>query len=272
MADATTALDTRAKYESIRRNQATMRQVNTLLTREANQVIGLARGFDRQQLGGYLRTVVPGLVDRYGNVNATAAMQYYDEQRLAWMRSNASSGMGRSARNARSQRAQRFAAARLQSQLFVAQLPKFDTAVLSEPIIGFGMSRFADEGFEAMQSAVTNSLTRAVGSFNRDTIIYNAGLDDAVVGVQRVAEPNACSFCAMIALGSADYGVRVGSYAADYHDNCNCSIETIYEGDSPIRPDYYDQLEEDYVEAARSVGTSNTRELLAEMRKLSGRK
>lgn len=277
MPDVSTLPDGRTKYQLVKRNQATMRQVNELVIREANKVLSVANGFDQQQLGGYLRTVVPGLVDRYGNVNAVAAMQYYDDQRLLWSQSNpATSGSGsrKNLTNSRSGKAQRFAAAKLKSQVYVAQLPSFDVQAKSEPIIGFGMSRFMDEGFDAMQSAVTNSMTRAIGSFNRDTIIYNAGLDDAVVSVQRVAEPGACSFCALIAFGSGSSGggPRVGSYAADYHDHCHCSIETIYGGDSPIRPDYYDQLEADYVEAAQSVGTSNTKELLAEMRKLSGRK
>jgi len=265
---------TREKYNLVRRNQATMEQVNTLLQREANQVLGLASNFDQQQLGGYLRTVVPGLVDKYGNVNAVAAMNYYDEQRLLWAQQHPAASASKNLRNARTQKAQRFAAAKLKSQVYAAKLPTFDIAEKTEPIIGWGMSRFIDEGFDAMQSAVTNSMTRAVGSFNRDTIIYNAGLDDAVVSVQRVAEPGACSFCAMIAFGSGSSGgdPRIGSYAADYHDHCHCSIETLYEGDTAIRPDYYDELEADYIEAARSVGTSNTKELLAEMRKLTGRK
>lgn len=277
MADSSTI--TREKYNLVRRNQATMQQVNTLLAREANQVLGLASNFDKQQLGGYLRTVIPGLVDKYGNVNAVAAMNYYDDQRLLWSRQNPavlpSGSAGRKAIiNARSGKAQRFAAAKLKSQVYVAKLPTFDVAQKSEPIIGWGMSRFVDEGFQAMQTAVTNSMTRAVGSFNRDTITYNAGLDDAVVSVQRVAEPGACSFCAVIAFGSGtgNSNSRIGSYAADYHDNCQCSIETLYEGDEPLRPDYYDQLEADYVEAALSVGTTDTKQLLAEMRKLSGRK
>lgn len=241
-------------YNVMRRNQASMQQVTTLLEQEATQVLNVARDFDRNQLGGFLRSVVPGLVDRYGTVNATVAMKYYDEQRLLWRQRNptafaTSATARRQARQSAQRRAQNYAAARLKSELFVASLPKFDALAKSEPIIGWGMSQFVEDGFDAASSAVRNSLTRAVGSYHRDTIIYNAGLDDAVVAVQRVAEPNACEFCRLVAFQSwRGRESRLSSYAIDFHDNCHCSIETIYEGDQPIRPDYYDEFEQQYEE------------------------
>lgn len=258
----TTVTDARAKYELIKRNQATMAQVTTLLERESEQVLSLAQAFDRQQIGGYLRTVVPGLIDRYGKVNAVAAMKYYDEQRNLALTGTGLKDYRRGS--------QRIAAAKLKSQIFLASLPEFDTPAISEPIIGWGMSRFVDNGFDAMKQAVTASMTRAVGSFNRDTIIYNAGLDEAVYKVQRVAEAKACEFCRLVAFESYRGGdVRTANYAIDFHDHCHCSIETLYVGDRPIRPDYYDQFEQNYVEAAGNVGTRNTARVLAEMRRLA---
>lgn len=252
----------RAKYELVKRNQATLQQVNALLERESNQVLSLAQQFDRQQLGGYLRSVVPGLVDRYGNVNAVAAMKYYDEQRNLAL-------TGTGLRDYR-RGSQRIAAAKLKSQIFTASLPQFDTPAISEPIIGWGMSQFVDNGFDAMKQAVTSSMTRAVGSFNRDTILYNAGLDEAVYKVQRVAEPGACEFCRLVAFQSyRGSDVRTANYAIDFHDHCHCSIETLYVGDRPIRPDYYDEFEQNYVEAAGNVGTRDAKSVLAEMRRLT---
>lgn len=253
----------RAKYELVKRNQATMQQVTALLEAESNKVLSLAQQFDRQQLGGYLRTVVPGLVDRYGNVNAAAAMKYYDEQRALSFIGTGLSDWRRGS--------QRIAAAKLKSQIFVASLPQFDTPAISEPIIGWGMSQYVDNGFDAMKQAVTSSMTRAVGSFNRDTIIYNAGLDEAVYRVQRVAEPKACEFCRLVAFESyrGSSNPRTASYAIDFHDHCHCSIETIYVGDKPVRPDYYDQFEQNYIEAAQNVGTRDAKRVLAEMRRLA---
>lgn len=260
----------RQRYDAVRRNQATMQQVNTLLEREATKVLSLAQQFDQQQMGGYLRTVVPGLVDRYGNVNATAAMDYYNETRIL-----AGQRLAMSAR-----RAQRLAGAKLQSQVYVAKMQTFDSVKLAEPIIGVGMKALMVDGFGSMADTVTNAMTRAVGSYNRDTITYNAGLDDATLTVQRVAEPGACAFCALLAFSSTrsvsgdSLDVRTTSYAVDFHNNCHCSLETIYEGDEPIRPDYYDQFEEEYLASGvDSEGQRNTtaKDVLSTMRQVSGR-
>lgn len=246
----------RQRYELVKRNQASMTQVETLLEREADQLLSLADQLDQQNLGAYLRTVVPGLVDKYGNVNATLAMKYYDEQRLLAVQKMSMKS------------AQRLAGAKLRSETFVAALPKIDVMKHAEPIIGFGMARFMADGSGAMRDAVTNAMTRAVASYNRDTILYNAGLDDAVVTVQRVAEPGACEFCSLMAFSSsrsasgAPLDVRTTSYAVDFHNKCRCSLETLYEGDEPIRPDYYDQFEEEYL----ATSGTNAKEVLAQMR------
>lgn len=255
----------RERYDAIRRNQATMRQVNTLIERESTQVLSLAEQFGQQEMGGYLRTVIPGLLDRYGNVNATAAMAYYDEQRL-----NARLRLDMSNR-----RADRLAAKKLQAQLYVARLAPVDSQALAEPIIGTGMKALMSDGFGAMRDQVNNALTRAVASYNRDTILYNASLDESVVTVQRVAEANACAFCALMAFSStqsasgAPLDVRTTSYAVDFHNNCHCSLETLYEGDTPIRPDYYDQFEQEYLDAPFK---DNVKDILVEWRGATGRR
>lgn len=258
----------RDRYEATKRNQATMRQVTTLLERESDQVLSLAEQLDKQSLGGYLRTVVPGLVDRYGNVNMVAAMQYYDEQRLAAMKSLALSNRA----------SDRLAAKKLQGQLYVAKMAPIDSVELSEPIIGYGMKRYVDDGFDAMKTAVQNSMTRAVASYNRNTILYNSALDEAVVKVQRVAEPSACAFCALMAFSSTrsasgeSLDVRTTQYAVDFHDHCNCSIETLYIGDSPIRPDYYDKFESEYIDATSAIdGPLTAKGVLSEIRTKTGR-
>ena len=60
------------RYRLLQRNQATMRQVNQILTDQAWRVTSVASGFSQQEMGGFLREVVPGLIDEYGNVNAVA--------------------------------------------------------------------------------------------------------------------------------------------------------------------------------------------------------
>lgn len=235
---------TRAQYDLQRRNQANLKRVTDLLANEATRVLGTGRNITGQQdMGGFLRTVVPGLIDRYGNVNAAVAVEYYDAQRLAFMeKHSAYPGAPRSVRTNARRRAERVATARTQGQLYVAKLPKFDAIAKADTVVNYGMALFQGAGYDALTSEVTNAMTRAVASYNRDTMLFNSALDDAVVGVQRVAEPNACDFCQTVAFDSYG-GVRVSDYAVEWHNNCHCSLETIYVGDSKYRPDYYDDFE-----------------------------
>lgn len=238
------------RYRLIQRNQATIRQVNTILMDQADKVMQVADGYDQQQMGGFLREIIPGLIDEYGNINAVAAREYYDQQRLLALQTNPGRENARRA-------AERLAGAQLKSAIYVATTPKFDVEAKAEPIIGYAMSMFQQSGFDGMRNEMANALTRAVASYNRDTLLYNSALDRAVVGVQRVAEPNACRFCRTVAFGSrgSAYRPRVGSYAPHWHNNCHCSIETLYAGDKPFRPDYYDGFEYGKAEEALNAAT-----------------
>ena len=226
------------RYRLLQRNQATMRQVNQILMSDAMKVTSVASGYEQQEMGGFLREIVPGLIDQYGNVNAVAATEYYDQQRLAALTANPG-------RQAARRSAERVARAQLESAIYVATMPKFDPVAKAEPIIGYAMSLFQRSGFDGMRSEMANALTRAVASYNRDTLLYNSALDKSVVSVQRVAEATACEFCRTVAFGSKGnaYRPRTTLYAPHWHNNCHCSIETLYKGDTPFRPDYYDNFE-----------------------------
>jgi hypothetical protein len=128
---------------------------------------------------------------------------------------------------------------------YSAVLPPSNIVETAEGIIGVGMQKFMDKGFGSSTIAVQNALTRAIAGYNRDVTAYNSARDDAVVRVQRVAEATACGFCMQMALFSLESKASIANvnYAVDFHNNCNCSIETIYEGDSFYRPDYYDAFE-----------------------------
>lgn len=265
----------RERYLASQRNQANMRAVETLLEREAITVIDTGRELERQELGGFLRTVVPSLVDRYGNINATAALQYYDQQREAWEKANPAL-VRQLSRDARRGQQTRFASAATRGAIYRATRPEFNPVDITDPIIGFSMARFTEDGFGAMRDQVVSAMTRAVAAYNRDTVLYNSALDPGVITVQRVAEPKACAFCRLMAFSSTrsaagqPLDVRTTQYAVDFHDRCRCSIETIYQGDSPIRPDYYDDFEAEYVEASQSSGTSNAKTLLKTWRDNTG--
>lgn len=227
---------TRAQYNAMREHQAAMQRVNELSKETAAKALSNLDGLVQNEVGGLLREVVPGIIDQFGNVNSNLAVEYYNTQRQLAMEALQGQYAGRyGVRKAAARRA----SAQTKSAIFNPQIPEFDAAQKSDSIIGWGMKTWSAGG--DVSTEVSNAVTREVASYNRDTILYNSALDKEVQGVQRVAEPNACEFCAMVAFDS--YGsARVSGYAADYHNNCHCSIETIYKGGAPIRPDYYDDF------------------------------
>lgn len=256
------------RYLTALDNQKVLERVNMLAMANAREVVSTASGLGQQEMGGFLRATVPALVDKWGNVNGTQAVAYYQASRDAWWE-NRQRALRSDVRKGQNRRADRFALAKLQGQLYVATQPIANAVEIAEPIVGYAMSNFMSKGFESMDSSVQNALTRAVASYHHNTMLYNSGLDSAVVKVQRIADRNACAFCRTLAFDK--YGdVRTSDYAIKFHDNCHCTIETLYEGDRPVRPDYYDQFQEQYEDASAEVGTRNAKELFAQIRRESG--
>jgi hypothetical protein len=233
-----------------KRQRVTLERVETIALQQALTVVEVARDFSRPELGGFLRRTMTPLLDQYGNLNATAALDYYDEARREWSRQY----RGEVSRTSRIEN--RFASAKLRGQLYVATRPEFDLGGKVDGLVNYSMKVASEQGFDLMKPALANSLTRALASYQRDTNLYNSALDSEVVKVQRVARADACSFCRVLAFESwSGNDVRTADYAIDFHDNCHCTIETLYLGDKPIRPPYYDQFEAQYDTAFKFANT-----------------
>lgn len=224
-----------------------MLHVSTLLKVEAVKVLANGDGMQQQDLGGFLRSAIPGLVARYGNVNAVTAANYYDQVRAV------------SAKKAKA---------------YKASLPTFDATERSLTLVNYGMATFMDRGFAGLPELLAQALTYPVAQYNRETIDYNAGMDTSAKTVQRIAEPGACAFCALLAFSTTSsaegktVGTRTFSYAPDFHDNCHCTVEVIFEGQEPIVPDYYKDFAMEYADAKGGDASS----VLAKMRANTGRK
>jgi hypothetical protein len=233
------------KYRLAQRNAANLRAVSEVSQRTMRTVAVRAGELPQQAMGAYLRETVPGVIDQFGKLNAVAAVQHYQSSRtlaLANIR-----GQFADPRRA----ADRIATAQLQGAIYRASLPTFDPVEQSKPVINYAMAAYMDQGPPGMVRSVQQALTRAVAGYNRDTMLYNTALDPGAISVQRVANPGACPFCSTMAFSSTRSGgsklqVRTAQYAIEFHRNCECTIETLYAGDSPIRPPYYDQLELEY--------------------------
>jgi hypothetical protein len=62
---------------------------------------------------------------------------------------------------------------------------------------------------------------------------------------QRVANPDACAFCALVARDN--YGqIRTSANLPHYHDFCRCVAVPLWNGASPYKPAWYDDLEKKY--------------------------
>jgi hypothetical protein len=83
----------------------------------------------------------------------------------------------------------------------------------------------------AMRTALTRTsgtVTRTVLAGGRDTLARSAEEDRQAVGWQRVADGNACAFCALLASRGPAYSEEGAGFEA--HDHCGCGAEPAYEG------------------------------------------
>lgn len=231
-------------------NRQNIQHVSTLLKVEARKVLAQGAGLGQQDFGGFLRTTIPGLIGRYGNVNAVMAANYYDEVRKVASKS---------------------------AKPYKAILPIFDPTERANTIVNYGMATFMAKGFDPVPSLIAEALTYPVAQFNRETIDYNAGLDTSAKTVQRIAEPNACAFCATLAFATTStaqgktVGSRTFSYDPNFHDNCHCTVEVIFEGEEPIVPDYYQAFQMEYAEAKSASTSGSLSDVLSTMRQQTGR-
>lgn len=273
----------RARYDLIRRNQATLASINKLATDEALTVLDTGLDLTRYQYAGFMRQVLPPILDKWGNVSAKAALDHYEAARTEWLNvmeyrtikntTNAptaqvvngnvtvlSPGEVREVLQPRKEmgmrgtgRRQRTYAEKVtQGRIYQATIPPFKPDEMTDPVIAQAMKAYSSGGVRAGNDAAANALTRQIGAYNRDTALYNAGLDRSVSGVQRVVNPNGCAWCKTLAVGGIGRrGAKVLDFAVHFHDNCRCHIETLFAGDKPLRPDYYDDIEKDIEKARR---------------------
>lgn len=267
----------RARYDLIRRNQATLKAINELATDEALTVLDAGLDLSRYEYAGYMRQVLPPILDKWGNVSAKAALDHYEAARMEWTKvvetrtikntwdvphaqvvngavTVLSPGEIKTVTQPRFEaglrgtgtRQRTYAAKVTQGRIYQATIPPFDPDAMSDPVIAQAMKAYSAGGVKAGNNAAANALTRQIGAYNRDTSLYNAGLDRSVAGVQRVVNPNGCAWCKTLAVGGMGRrGARVMDYAVHFHDHCRCHIETLFAGDKPLRPDYYDDIEKD---------------------------
>lgn len=99
------------------------------------------------------------------------------------------------------------------------------------------------------------------------TITRNARYDPARPKCMRIAKPNACGYCRMLASLGAWYSTKQTAANANIHDNCHCAIVVEF-SDAPKLEGYsYDEFVEQYKVAKDQMGSTRRQDIIAQMDK-----
>jgi hypothetical protein len=82
------------------------------------------------------------------------------------------------------------------------------------------------------QDALRGASTRMTLMGGRNTIVQASGIDPVATGWERVIEPGACSFCAMLAGRGGVYSEATVDFRA--HDHCHCVARPVFRGQKSI--------------------------------------
>lgn len=150
-----------------------------------------------------LLELYPTIALRHGDIASTAAAEWYEGTRRRQVGGTFAAQLAPSISEERSRATVRWAAGAL---------------FTGSPLSTFGL--------------LDGSLVRALGDGSRDTITVNAGQDAATAGWTRIARPDACDFCIMLAQrpGSV-YKRSTATFAS--HDNCKCKAAPSFDRGAP---------------------------------------
>jgi hypothetical protein len=87
--------------------------------------------------------------------------------------------------------------------------------------------------------ALRGSSTRLVLNGGRETVVRASGIDPMAIGWERIIEPGACSFCAMLAGRGGVYKESTVNFRA--HDHCHCVGRPVFKGQSSVNRDLSDK-------------------------------
>jgi hypothetical protein len=88
-----------------------------------------------------------------------------------------------------------------------------------------------------VQTLVDGAVQKLVADTSRVTYMDTFVRDKQIVAWARVARPNACSFCALLATRGAVYRSQ-GSADFLAHDHCHCVAVMVYKGERFTSPEY----------------------------------
>jgi len=167
------------------------------------QRVWSASGGDQYAVRDAFLRLTPGLVERYGDMAATYAADWYERQRQAAQVSGSFS-------------------ARLQPS------PYLDSVEQT-------VQRVSGDLWTETPEAMLHSLQVTVGKYvlaaGRQTIVHASAEDPRASGWRRVTRVGSCKFCRMLAGRGAVYKHETAFFAS--HGDCNCAAVPSWDPDAP---------------------------------------
>lgn len=162
-----------------------------------------------------LLNYVPLLTQRYGEIAATIAADWYELLRADAV----DQGLLASIKGATSYRA--LAADPVAQEVAVRSRKAVESAA------GYLWTPTPERALKALQGTTSRQVLQA----GRDTITFNAGRDRGARGWARAVRTGGCKFCRMLASNGGAYTERSAHFAA--HDDCNCVSYPTFDQHAP---------------------------------------
>lgn len=221
-----------------------------------------------------IRETVPFVITEHGPQAAALAADYYDEYRYA--------ALGAAA------------------VAYTATLAPEAPEDVVQDALGWALAPLFDPTLDPASTAsrVAGLTEKLVRAHARKTTLLNASQDPIGTRYARVARPDACAFCRMLATRGADYRsaesalMVVGEIdprdpwrqdrirgprgtqplGEKFHYNCRCDLIAVFPGETHEPAPQIAEWMEQYLEAAKATGTTrgDLNALLAKWRELYG--
>lgn len=101
---------------------------------------------------------------------------------------------------------------------------------------------------------------RLIFTTSRETTLLNASRENGATWA-RFASANACPFCRMLATRDDVYSSERTAKAS--HDHCKCMAVPVRPGETYKRPPYVNEWQDQYLEARKSSGSGDPKDILS---------
>lgn len=220
-----------ASAAEVRQYRKTQQDIVRLAERELKELVGSLDYEDATKASKTLQLVMPEIVQKYGEVGAAVASDFYEELRT----------------NAKTRKTYRA----VMGDAVPLEAVKASTRWAVGPLFQ------ADSDIAQTTSNLSLITDRFVKQYGRNTIYTNTRNDPARVRYARVPSgSDTCAFCLMLASRGAVYASE-DTASNDYHGACDCVPTPVFSDDD--YPENYnpDELYDLYSEASKHSETGS---------------